>query len=227
MATTATNTPAPQVATQEASSVTQADITAWLRTRQRALLWGGGILALIVFVAWFMFESGRRKQSVASEALDRARNAADQGNLAAASGEFQKISQSFSGTDAAMQAILALNQVRLQNKQGPLAVDDLRKFVGTNPPPAFGAAANRLLGTALENGTKFAEAAAAYEKSSELAVEDYLKAEALLAAGRAYRLSGNREKALAALRTVIEKYPKTASKSEAEVRLGEMTKGAQ
>ena len=54
---------------------------------------------------------------------------------------------------------------------------------------------------------------------------DYLKAEYLVQAGRAYANGGKPDQAITAYRTVIDKFAKTAPFTEAQVRLAELTKG--
>ena len=122
-------------------------------------------------------------------------------------------------------ATLTLNQVRMVNGQSELAVVGLRDFLATKPEQKYLAPANGLLGSALENSKHFAEAGAAYQKASETATLEYLKARYLIDAGRAYRTAGKNPEAIAAYRTVLEKYPKSSSFTEAQVRLAEMTDG--
>jgi hypothetical protein len=83
-----------------------------------------------------------------------------------------------------------------------------------------------LLGAALENLAKGDEAAQAYQQASTSAEADFAKAEALLASARAYRSAGKQDQAVAALRTILEKYKETASYSVAEIRLAEITRGS-
>jgi TolA-binding protein len=202
------------------------DIAAWLQARQKAI----GIVVLAVFLvglgAWYVVESGRRKQVQASDALDRARASMDGGNYPEASTQLQKVAQTYAGTDAALEATLALNQVRLMSGQAQLAVDELRKFAATNPGGAFGAAAHLHLAIALENTGKTTEATAEYLRAAELAPDGFRKVDALLAAARTYRLTGKEQEAIALLQDVVKKYPKEgAGVAEAKVRLAELTKG--
>ena len=121
--------------------------------------------------------------------------------------------------------MLALNQVRLINNQAELAVVNLRSFIAGSPNRVFEAQAQGLLGAALENTRKPDEAAAAYQAAAKAADVDYLKASYLLDAGRALLDAGKPAEAEKAYREILDKYGKTALKTEAEVRLGELTKG--
>ncbi len=185
-----------------------------------------GAVFLVGLVSWYVIESGRRKQAQAMEALDRARVSMEAGNYPEASSALQKVTQTYSGTDAAYEAVLALNQVRLLSGQAKLAVDELKKFVATNPPGAFGSAAHAHLAMALENSGRAADAGAEYLKAAELAPEAFRKIDALLNVARTYRAAGKDKEAAGVLEDLIKKFPKEqAGVAEAQVRLAEITKG--
>jgi outer membrane protein assembly factor BamD (BamD/ComL family) len=196
---------------------------AWLQN-PRVL---GGILggiALIAAAVWFVNSSTTRKEDFANRALQGARQAAESGNLPLAASELQKVSQTYKGTRAGAEAVLSLNQVRLLNKQAELAVVGLREFAATNPK-GYVAQTQALLGVALENTKKPAEAAAAYLAAANAAEVDFLKAQYLLDAGRAWAAAGKPDEAAKAYRELIAKYEKTPAVTEAKVRLAELTKG--
>ena len=106
----------------------------------------------------------------------------DAGNYPDASTQLQKVAQTYAGTDAALEATLALNQVRLMSGQAQLAVDELRKFVAATPGGTFGSAAHSHLAMALENTGKVQEATAEYLRAAELAPDAFRRVDALLAA---------------------------------------------
>jgi outer membrane protein assembly factor BamD (BamD/ComL family) len=196
---------------------------AWLQN-PRVL---GGVLggvALVAAAVWFVNSSAARKEDFANRALQAARQAAESGNLPLASSELQKVSQTYKGTRAGSEAVLSLNQVRLLNNQAELAVVGLREFAATNPK-GYVAQTQALLGVALENTKKPAEAAAAYLAAANAAEVDFLKAQYLLDAGRAWVAAGKPDEATKAYREVMTKYEKTPSLTEAKVRLAELTKG--
>ena len=197
----------------------------WYRDRNRQLLAGAIVLALAVIVTWFVVTSGRRKEEFAARSLSQARATAEVGNLPLASSELQKLIQTYKGTDAASEAVITLNQVRLVNGQGELAAVGLRDFLASNPPKKYIAPASGLLGASLENAHKWADAGDAFMRASEAADVEYLKARYLVDAGRAYSNAGKKEDAVTAYRTVIGKYPKSSSMTEAQVRLAELTGG--
>jgi outer membrane protein assembly factor BamD (BamD/ComL family) len=197
----------------------------WYRDRQRLPLVALAVAAALAAVAWFVITSGKRKEEFAARSLNQARAAAEAGNLPLASSELQRLITTYRGTDAAHEAVITLNQVRMVNGQSELAVVGLREFLTSKPPEKYLAPAYGLLGSALENSKRWAEAAQAYTEASNAAEVPYLKATHLISAGRAHRLAGRMEDAAKAYRTVVEKYADSPSFTEAQVRLAELTAG--
>lgn len=196
-------------------------------TPQRAKMLGiaGGAVLVVALGIWFAITAGRRKEAFAARDLETARITAEQGNLPEAVAQFEKVITSYAGTSAAYSASLGVAQARLVSGQTELAIASLLDFLKTNPPALYASPANGLLGSGYENTGKFAEAAAAYRKAADEATSDYLKASALLDAGRAFRLAKNKDEAMKCYREILDKYAETAAKTEAEVRLAEMTIG--
>lgn len=217
MATTVEPTTAPH-STSETGSAT-------FLTPQRIRLLGIGMAAVVIIGGglWFAKVSGDRKEAAAATALEQARATAEQGNLAEAVTMFEQVSTTFGGTSAANEAVLGMAQARLVAGQSELAVATLTEFLGKSPSATYASPAQGLLGTAYENTGRFAEAKAAYQKAAELATVDYLKATLLLDAARAARLGKDAAGSRAIYEEIIATYGETAARTEAEVRLGEMT----
>ena len=199
--------------------------TPWYRDRNRQLIAIGAAVLAAAVIAWFVVSSNRRKEEFAARSLNQARSAAEAGNLPLASSELQKLMQTYKGTDAAEEAVITLNQVRMVNGQSELAAVGLRDFLATKPAPEFAAPASGLLGAALENSQKWSDAGDAFANAAKAADLAYLKARYLIDAGRSYREGGKTQEAIAAYREVVQKYPKSPSFTEAQVRLAELTGG--
>jgi predicted negative regulator of RcsB-dependent stress response len=197
----------------------------WFRRFQRQLIAAAIVLAALVLVAWFVMASGKRKEEFAARSLSQARSSAEAGNLPLASSELQKLITTYKGTDAANEAVISLNQVRMINGQSELAVVGLREFLNSKPPAKYLAPANGLLGAALENAKHWADAAQAYSAASSAAEVPYLKAAYLVDAGRAYAEAGRRDDAAKTYRIVVQKFADSPSFTEAQVRLAELTAG--
>lgn len=197
-----------------------------LGRREILVLSGLGALALVLAGLWFASASGQRREAFARRQLETARAAGEAGNLPLAASEFQRVATNFKGTEAAQEAMLALNQARIINGQNELAAQGLRSFLESKPEPKFVVPANALLGTALENANKPGEAGEAYRAAAAAATADYLKSEYLTEAGRAFLDAGRVQDAAAVYREIVQKYDKTPSFTEAQVRLAELTKGS-
>lgn len=210
---------------REQTSPPAAPAIPWYQARQRQIVAALVVLAAAVIVGWFVLDSAKRKEEFAARSLNQARAAAEAGNLPLASSELQRLITTYKGTDAASEAVVTLNQVRMVNGQSELAAVGLKEYLATKPPAKVAAPANGLLGAALENSKQWADAGNAYLQASNAADVPYLKATYLVDAGRAFRQGGKVEEAKRAYRTVVEKYPDSPSFTEAEVRLAEMTDG--
>jgi outer membrane protein assembly factor BamD (BamD/ComL family) len=187
----------------------------------------GGLVLLVLALAtaWFVMASSQRKEQFAARSLNQARAAAEAGNLPLASSELQRLITTYKGTDAAHEAVITLNQVRMVNGQSELAAVGLREYLAAKPPEQYQSPAYGLLGASLENAKRWVEAANAYTQAANAASVPYLKATYLVDAGRAYRQAGRTADAAKTYRTILEKYPDTPSFTEAQVRLAELTAG--
>ncbi len=197
----------------------------WIKAHRRLVTGAAVALAVVAGGAWLSVTTAQRKETAAQQALEVARNAFDANNLPGAASEFQRVAQTYAGTRAANEAQIALNQVRMINGQNELAIVSLRELVAANPDPVFAVPAQGLLGAALENVNRPAEAGEAFRRASELARVDYLKAEYLLEAGRAYVAAGQDQKAKEAYEQIVTDYAETPSMTEAQVRLAEVLGG--
>ena len=197
----------------------------WFQGITRTVVLAVGAVALLALAGWFTLASRQRKEAYAQRALAAARDAAQAANFGLASSQLQKIITTYSGTDAAQEAVITLNQVRLVNDQRELGIVGLQDFVKANPSPKFAAPANGLLASALENANRPAQAAPVYEAASKAADLPYLKADYLLSAGRAWVNAGKPDEAVRVFRSILKDYPEAPGSTEAQVRLAELTKG--
>jgi tetratricopeptide (TPR) repeat protein len=220
---------ATQTVTQ-AGVTAQADqlqerLVAWVKGHRQASSWIATVLVVAAVLLIWTLASTRRSEAVASRQLQSARFSYDNQNMPLAASELSRIIENYSGTNAAAEARLLLGQVRLAQGQPQQTVELLRDFA-PGAGAAYRAQAFGLLGAAYENLGKAKEAAEAYEAGAARARLDFLKAQMLSDAGRAWTAAGDTAKAVAAYRRIVNELPKSSSVTEAKVRLGELTKGA-
>ena len=196
----------------------------WTKAHKRATGWV--VTALTVGAVLFVWtvSSNRRSETIAGRQLQGARYAFENQNLPLAASELARIIENYSGTNAAAEGRLLLGQVRLLQGQPQQAVDLLRDFA-PSAGAAYRAQAYGLLGAAYENLGRSREAAEAYQTGADRARLDFLKAQMLSDAGRAWVVAGDTAKGIAAYRRIVNELPKDAAVMEARVRLGELTKG--
>jgi TolA-binding protein len=200
----------------------QRDWGEWLRTHGREVGYGAGAVAVVIAAVWLYVTSEARKESFAAQALTQARAEAEAGNLPLAANDLSRLIDRYSGTRAADEAGVLLNEVRLIQGLTGVAVKELQTFVEKSHPRYVLASAYALLGGGLENDRKFRDAAAAYRKAAEMASHDFLKAQYLLDAGRVLAEAGDSAGARASYGEVLEKYGDLAQAAEARVRMGEV-----
>jgi len=199
-------------------------VGAWINTHRQAAAWiGAAIVVGLVLFVWTM-SSNRRSEEIANRELQGARFAFENQNLPLAASELARIVENYSGTNAAQEGRLLLAQVRLLQGQPQQAIDVLKDFA-PSAGKAFRAQAYGLLGAAQENLGRFRDAAEAYQNGAEAARLDFLKAQMLSDAGRAWTNAADTVKAIATYRRIVNDFPKEGTATEAKVRLGELTKG--
>jgi tetratricopeptide (TPR) repeat protein len=199
-------------------------VLGWIRSHRQGATWIGAALGVGLVLFLWTLSSTRRSEVIADRQLQGARYAFDNQNLPLAASELSRIVENYSGTNAASESRLLLAQVRLLQGQPQQAIEVLREFA-PGAGAAYRAQAYGLLGAAYENLGRTRDAAEAYQVGAEHARLDFLKAQLLSDAGRAWTAVGDTAKAVAAYRRIVDELPKTAPVTEAKVRLGELTKG--
>ncbi len=200
-------------------------VVAWVRAHRQVSSWTGTIVVIAAALFLWTLSTKRRAEDIASRNLAGARFAFDNQNLPLAASELAKVIEDYSGTNAAQEGRLLLANVRLLQGQPQQAVAVLKDYAG-NAGKAYRAQAYSLLGAAYENMGRTREAGEAYENGSAAARFDFLKAQLLADAGRAWTTAGDTAKAVADYRRIQQEFSKEAAATEAKVRLAELTKGS-
>ena len=197
---------------------------AWVRAHRQITSWIGAILVVgAVLFVWTM-STKRRTEEIASRDLQGARFAFENQNYPLAASELAKVVENYSGTNASAEARILLANVRLLEKQPQQAVTVLKDFA-PGAPQAYRAQAYGLLGAAYEDMGQPRQAGEAYENGSAAARLDFLKAQMLSDAGRAWTSAGDTTRAVADYRRILTEFAKEGMAAEAKVRLSELTKG--
>ncbi|HET7790656.1 MAG TPA: tetratricopeptide repeat protein [Gemmatimonadales bacterium] len=221
----ATGTGKVVVAASEEHPVVQA-IVSWVKGHRQASSYGAAAIVFGVGLLYWMHLSSARTEAVASDELLRARVAYESKNYPLAASELSRVIENYSGTRSAQEGQILEAQVRLAQGQSQQAIDLLKTFA-PSASKNYRAQAYGLLGAAYENVAHPKEAAEAYEQASGVAGMDFLKAQYLSDAGRAWVAAADTAKALADYRRIVKEFKETGTATEAKVRLGELSRGAE
>ena len=197
---------------------------AWVRAHRQITSWVGAILVVgAVLFVWTM-STKRRTEEIASRDLQGARFAFENQNYPLAASELAKVIENYSGTNASAEARILLANVRLLEKQPQQTVTVLKDFAA-GAAEAYRAQAYGLLGAAYEDLGQPRAAGESYENGSAAARLDFLKAQMLSDAARAWANAGDTTRAVADYGRIVKEFGKEGIAAEAKVRLGELTKG--
>lgn len=194
----------------------------WIERHRRAVITAVAAAAVMSASAWFVIEYQRRKGAAAANALERAKGAAQSGNLPLAASDLTRLISSYGGTLAADEAVILRAQIRLLQDQSTLAVDELRQAIEGGLDEQFVAPAYAMLGTALETVGEMTQAGEAYENAANAAWYGFLSAQYLNDSGRAFRSAGNTARAVSAYERVLRDFEDSPGAMEARVRLAEL-----
>ena len=194
----------------------------WAQQNQRTVTTAIAIVVVVAGGVWFAISARARKEAFATSALRDAQIAIQAGNAPLAASDLSRLVATYQGTAAASEGAIVLGQLRLSRGEADSAISELRSFTQSGPKPSFGAAAYNLLGEALEQKGRAAEAGEAYAKAAATWPYDYLKAQSLVDAGRAFRAAGDTARAAQSYQQVVRDYGKSPAAVEAHLRLGEL-----
>ncbi|MCH7714760.1 MAG: tetratricopeptide repeat protein [Gemmatimonadetes bacterium] len=197
----------------------------WAENRRRITI-GGSIVFLIGGGAWFTRSARIRQETFAEGELSQARVAAQSGNLQLAASDLGRIINLYPKTGPGQEAVILLANVHLQQSQPELAVSELRDLMLRGPEPYLEGPVAGLLGNALEELGRFAEAADAYDQAAEGVGYDLIRSMYLMEGARAAALAGDTGRAAAAYETIIEEDQDATTVGEATFRLAELRRGS-
>ena len=202
-----------------------ARLWAWIQGHRQASTYGALAIVAVAGLLWWNHISMRQSEERAGTALNEARLAFETKNYALASSELSQVAENYSGTRAAQEATILLAQIRLLQGQSQQAIDQLKTFAG-KADADYRSQAYGLLGAAYDNVGHPQEAAGAYEQAAASARMDFLRAQFMSDAGRAWVAAGDTAKAVSDYQAIVLKYDSVGTATEAKVRLGELTRGA-
>jgi predicted negative regulator of RcsB-dependent stress response len=194
----------------------------WFRINSRIVAIAAAVVAAAAFGFWFYTRSNVLKAENADRRLLAAKQSLNSGNLPLAQSDLKKVADQYPGTSAGAEAGMLLAQVKLEQNDNQGAIATLRDLAARNESGPYATPIRVLLGDALSQVGKHAEAAAEYERASSLTDAPNERALLLAKIGRAQAAAGNAAKARQAWEALANQSDSPSLAAEARIRLGEL-----
>jgi len=194
----------------------------WFRINSRIVAIAAVVVAAAVFGFWFYTRSNVLKAENADRRLLAAKQSLGSGNLPLAQSDLKKVADQYPGTSAGAEAGMLLAQVKLEQNDNQGAIATLQELAAKNESGPYATPIRVLLGDALSQTGKHAEAAAEYERASSLTQAPNERALLLAKIGRAQTAAGNAAKARQAWEALANQSDSPSLAAEARIRLGEL-----
>lgn len=187
------------------------------------VLIGLGIFAAIILITFLIIHSKQSAELNASVKLAEANSKLMRGELQPAIDILLNMSEDYSGTRSAARGVYMLAYSYFQKGEFDNAAKYFRKYLddyGDDPILISGAYSG--LAASLEQQGKFQEAAQNYEKAAIKYSSHFSAPQQLMDAARCYKLINRFADAKRCYEKLIERYPTSALKSEAEMLLAKL-----
>ena len=198
----------------------------WFHINSRMISIGAIVVVGIAFGVWFVQRTALNETISANKQLLTAKQSLNSGNAPLAEADLRKVVGKYADKPAGTEAGLLLAQLKLDKGDYQGAVTDLKSLSGKVPGGPSAAAIRGLLGDAIEQLGKPADAAAEYETAAALAAGPNEKGFWMGKAGRAFLESGKTGEGRRIFEDLAAQHDNEASATEARIRLGEITAGS-
>ena len=195
----------------------------WFNINSRMITTGAVVVALAAFGFWFVQRTALNAAVNSDRQLLVAKQSMNAGNAALAEADLKKVVDKYGDKPAGAEAGMLLAQLRLDKGDFPGAVAGLRDLASKVSSGPNAAQVRGLLGDAISQSGKPAEAAGEYERASGLSAGPNEKQMWLSKAARAYVAAGNAVQARKLYEALAAQSENAAVAAEARVRLGELT----
>jgi predicted negative regulator of RcsB-dependent stress response len=197
----------------------------WFQINSRWVGVGAVAVLVAVVAAWYVPRAKLQKNQNADRQLLIAKQSLAPGNanLPLAEVDLKKVADRYEGTSAGAEAGILLAQMKLEKGDNLGAATYLEGLTTRlkNGPDAV--TARTLLGDAYSQLTKYAEAAAEYERAAQATSMPNEKTFLLMKAGHAFMAAGKSPEARKIWQALANQGDNPAVAAEARVRLGELS----
>jgi len=184
-----------------------------------------GLIAVagIILLTFFITQSKKTAELNASEQLAKANTEIARGEVQQTIDILLNMSENYSGTKSASKGVYLLAYTYFQKGEYENAMTYFNKYLDDYADdPILGSAAYSGIAACYEQQGKFLEAARSYEKGANKFADHYNAPQQFMDAGRCYKLDNRVADARKCYEIVIEKYPDSGFKADAELFLAEL-----
>jgi len=180
------------------------------------------VFAIIILIL-LVTQSKRTAELNASEQLAKANSEITRGELQQAIDILLNMSDNYSGTNSASKGVYLLAYTYFQKGGYENAITYFRKYLDDYADdPILASAAYSGMGACFEQQGNFLEAAQTYEKGAKSFADQYNAPQQLMDAGRCYTLENRIANARNCYEMIVEKYPDSSFKNDAELFLAKI-----
>ncbi|MEO5815861.1 MAG: tetratricopeptide repeat protein [Gemmatimonadaceae bacterium] len=194
----------------------------WFHINSRWITIGAIVVAVIAFGVWFVQRKNLNESISADRQLVVAKQSLQSGNLPLAEADLKKVVDKYPDRAAGSEAGLLLAQLKIERADYAGAVTGLRDLATKVSSGPNAAAVRGLLGDALAQLDKAADAAVEYEKAAGVTTMPNEKSYWQAKAARAYLTAGKTPEARKLFEVLAVQTENEAISTEAHVRLGEL-----
>jgi predicted negative regulator of RcsB-dependent stress response len=194
----------------------------WFRINSRLVSIGAVVVVAAAFGLWFYNRSAALKNENADKKLLAAKQSIGSGNIPLAQTDLKKVADQYASTSAGAEAGMLLAQLKLDQQDYAGAVTTLKDLTSRISTGPYAASLRSLLGDAYAQLGKPAEAAAEYDRASQLTTMPNERALLLAKVGRAFAAAGNHDQARREWEALAVQQDNQSLAAEARLRLGEL-----
>ncbi len=194
----------------------------WFHINSRWITIGAIVVAVVAFGVWFVQRKNLNEMISADRQLVVAKQSLASGNVPLAEADLKKVADKYADKAAGAEAGLLLAQVKFERGDFAGATTGLRDLAAKVSSGPNAASVRGLLGDALAQQDKAADAAVEYEKAAAATTMPNEKSFWEAKASRAYLDAGKTAEARKLLEALAAQSANEAVATEARVRLGEL-----
>lgn len=185
----------------------------------------GALIGVIAIVALLYLYNWSKKNAEMSASLEltKAREELKSSQSEKAIDILRSMINNYSGTKSAGRGVFHLANVMYSQGNYAEAFNYYKKYIDDyDDDPILSSSSYSGMGACMEQQEEFLKAADYYKKGAQKYSKNFEAPQQLMAAARCYKLANNRAQAEKMYQNVIDKYPDSAQKRDAELYLSEL-----